>query len=85
MILNKILWAVATTLIIYSGIYFTIKFKGIQFRFKDIFKSLKNDNKNTDGITPFQTLSMALAGRIGVGSLAGVALSIYVGGIGTIL
>lgn len=85
MILNKILWAVATTLIIYSGIYFTIKFKGIQFRFKDIFKSLKNVNKNTDGITPFQTLSMALAGRIGVGSLAGVALSIYVGGIGTIL
>lgn len=81
--LNKILWAITTTLIVYSGIYFTIKFKGIQFKFKDIFKSLKSD-KNTDGITPFQTLSMALAGRIGVGSLAGVALSIYVGGIGTI-
>ena len=83
MILNKILWAITTALIIYSGIYFTVKFKGIQFKFKDIFKSLKKDN-DINGITPFETLSMALAGRIGVGSLAGVALSIYVGGIGTI-
>jgi len=83
-ILNKILWAIATALIIMSGIYFTIRLKGIQFRFKDIFDSLKNDNPSKDGITPFETLTMALAGRIGVGSLAGVALSIYIGGIGTI-
>ncbi len=83
MILNKILWAITTALIIVSGIYFTIKLNGVQFKFKDIFKSIKKD-KNTGGITPFQTLSMALAGRIGVGSLAGVALSIYIGGIGSI-
>ena len=84
MIINKILWAITTALIIMSGIYFTIKLKGIQFRFKDIFYSLKNDKNNNDGVTPFETLTMALAGRIGVGSLAGVALSIYIGGIGTI-
>jgi len=83
-ILNKILWAIATALIIMSGIYFTIRLKCIQFRFKDIFDSLKNDNPSKDGITPFETLTMALAGRIGVGSLAGVALSIYISGIGTI-
>lgn len=82
--INKILWAIATVLIISSGIYFSIKLNGVQFKFKDIFKSLKKDNKNSENITPFQTLSMALAGRIGVGSLAGVALSIYIGGIGTI-
>ena len=84
MIINKILWSITTALIIISGIYFTIKLNGVQFKFKDIFKSIKNDNKNKEGVTPFQTLSMALAGRIGVGSLAGVALSIYIGGIGTI-
>lgn len=83
-ILNKILWAITTALIIMSGIYFTIRLRGIQFKFKDIFNSLKNDNPSKDGITPFETLTMALAGRIGVGSLAGVALSIYIGGIGTI-
>lgn len=82
--LNKILWGITTTLIIYSGVYFTIKFNGIQFKFKDIIKSLKNTSKKNNEITPFETLSMALAGRIGVGSLAGVAFSIYVGGIGTI-
>lgn len=84
MILNKILWAVTTALIIVSGVYFTIKLNGVQLKFKDIFKSIKNDNKKSGGVTPFQTLSMALAGRIGVGSLAGVALSIYIGGIGSI-
>ena len=85
MILNKILWAITTALIIISGLYFTIKLKGVQFKFKDIFNSLKKEPNNTDDeITPFETLTMALAGRIGVGSLAGVALSIYVGGIGTI-
>lgn len=83
MILNKILWAIATALIIVSGIFFTIKLNGVQFKLKDIFKSIKKD-KDSSGITPFQTLSMALAGRIGVGSLAGVALSIYIGGIGSI-
>lgn len=81
--INKILWSITTILMIYSGIYFTFKLNGIQFRFKDIFKSLKKSN-NDNTISPFETLTMALAGRIGVGSLAGVALSIYIGGIGTI-
>lgn len=84
MIINKILWAITTALIIISGIYFTIKLKGVQFKFKDIFNSLKKESNNNDEITPFETLTIALAGRIGVGSLAGVALSIYIGGIGTI-
>lgn len=83
LLINKLLWAITTVLMVYSGVYFTIKLGGIQFRFKDIFKSLKKSNSN-DAISPFETLTMALAGRIGVGSLAGVALSIYVGGVGTI-
>lgn len=83
MIINKILWAVATSLIILSGIYFTIKLKGIQFKFKEIILSLKNSD-NDSSVTPFETLAMSLAGRIGVGSLAGTALSIYLGGIGSI-
>ncbi len=83
MIINKILWAITTALIIVSGIYFTFKLKGIQFKFKNMFSSLRNNSK-TSSITPFETLSISLAGRIGVGSLAGTALSIYLGGIGSI-
>ena len=84
MIINKILWSITTALIIISGLYFTIKLKGVQFKFKALFNSLKKETNNNDEITPFETLTMALAGRIGVGSLAGVALSIYIGGIGTV-
>ena len=46
--------------------------------------SLKNNQKIKDGISPFKTLTLALAARIGVGSLAGIALGLYKGGIGVI-
>lgn len=35
-------------------------------------------------VSPFETLMLTLGARIGVGSLAGVALAIYIGGPGTI-
>lgn len=82
-IINKLLWAVATVFIVLSGIYFTISLKGVQFNIKNMLKSLFKKEK-TDGIKPYQTLMMVLAGRIGVGSIAGVALAIYLGGIGSI-
>ena len=81
-IISKVLWSITIPLMIYVGIYYTVKLKGIQFKFLSIFKSLKKEDKSN--ITPFQTLSMTLAGRIGVGSLSGIALSIYIGGEGTI-
>lgn len=81
---NRLVWLVASSIIITSGIYFTVKLKFIQFRFKKIFKSLKIVNKNINTINPFQSLMMVLAGRIGVGSIAGIAISIYYGGIGSI-
>lgn len=66
-----------------TGFYFTIKLKGIHFNPKLIFKSLIT--KETDeGVSPFQTLCISLASRIGVGSLSGVILALYVGGIGSV-
>ena len=79
--LNKLIWLVASSLIIISGIYFTFKLKFIQFRFIKMFKSLSIKNKKEDTIKPFSSLMMVLAGRIGVGSIAGIAVSIYYGGI----
>ena len=81
--INAVCWAIATVLLVVSGIYFTITLKFPQFHFKKMIGSLKNDNKSS-GISPFETLTLSLAARIGVGSLAGIALSIYRGGIGTI-
>lgn len=82
-LINKISWAIATIFLVFSGIYFTFKLKGVQFKFKRMLKSLlKKDEKSA--IKPYQTLMMVLAGRIGVGSIAGVALAIYLGGVGAI-
>lgn len=49
-----------------------------------MIKSLFMKNKEKETIKPFESLMMVLAGRIGVGSIAGVAISIYYGGVGSI-
>ncbi|MBQ9071960.1 MAG: alanine:cation symporter family protein [Bacilli bacterium] len=82
--LNKLIWLVASSSIIISGIYFTFKLNFVQFRFIKMFKSLFIKNKSKDTIKPFESLMMVLAGRIGVGSIAGIAISIYYGGVGSI-
>ena len=82
--ITKIIWLVATILIIISGSYFTFRFKFVQFDIVKIFKSLFIKNKNRETIKPLESLMMVLAGRIGVGSIAGVALSIYYGGVGSV-
>lgn len=81
-VINKLLWAVATVFLVGGGIYFSFLYRFIQFDFKNMLKSFKK--KKGVKITPFQTLTMALGARIGVGSLAGIALAIYMGGVGTI-
>lgn len=82
-VLDSVLWAIATVFIVYCGIYFTFKLKFIQFRFGAMFRNLF-PKKKTEGISPFQSLMIVLGGRIGVGSIAGVALAIHLGGIGSI-
>lgn len=81
--INNFLWIIATIFIVISGLYFSFRLKGVQFKFKKMFKSLFLDKKSK-GVKPYQTLMMVLAARIGVGSIAGVALAIHLGGIGSI-
>lgn len=80
--LKDIMWAIVTVLIIVTGIQFSIKLRFPQLKINKIINSLKNTDKQ--GISPIKTLFLTLAGRIGVGSIAGVALAIYIGGPGTI-
>lgn len=83
-IISNLLWSISTVLLLGTGIYFAIKLNFLHLNFKEIIKSLKNKDKESGGISPFESLSVALGGCIGVGSLAGIALAIYKGGIGTI-
>ncbi len=82
--INNVLWMISTILLISCGLYYTFKFNFTQFNFRKMIKSLKKEENNEKSISPFKTLTLALAARIGVGSLAGVALGIYKGGIGVV-
>ena len=80
--LKSIIWSVVTILLVFVSVFFSYKLKFIQFKFKSILKSLFK--KNTGDISILESLSINLGAKIGVGSLSGMALSIYVGGIGSV-
>ena len=81
-IITDILWSIAIIFLLGGGIYFSIKLGFPQLKIRSLFKGFKGDNKSS--VSPFKSLTMSLAARVGVGSLAGIALAIYAGGPGTI-
>ena len=82
--INAIIWVIATIFLVVCGLYYTFKLKFVQFNFKKIISSLRKSHSDNNGISPFKTLTLSLAARIGVGSLAGIALGIYNGGVGVV-
>lgn len=82
--INKIVWVVAISLIFLNGIYFSFKLKFPQLKIKKILNKIKNTSKNKESISSLDTLFISLASKLGAGSLSGIALAIYYGGIGTI-
>lgn len=82
-IINNFLWSMVTIVLVLSGIYFSYKLGFIHLKFKRIFESLKGKEKGK-GISPFESLMVSMGACIGVGSLAGIALAIFKGGVGTI-
>lgn len=81
-IITSFLWSIAIVFLLGGGLYFSIKLKFPQLKISSLFKGFHKDSKSS--VSPFRSLTMSLAARIGVGSLAGVALAIYTGGPGTI-
>ena len=81
-IVTDILWSIATVCLLGGGLYFSYRLKFPQLHLLKLFKTCKGKSKNT--ISPLASLSMSLAARIGVGSLAGIAIAIYIGGPGSI-
>lgn len=83
--LEHFIWsylAIPTLLLI--SVIFTFYYKGVQFKLGTMIKCLTKGVTNKEGFSSFQSFAMALAARVGVGSLAGVALGIYIGGPGSI-
>lgn len=74
--------------ILFAGIFFTIFFRGVSIwglkhAIDVVSKPVDKESKDSNGeVSSFQALATALSGTIGIGSIAGVAISISIGGPG---
>ena len=74
-------------LLLGGGLYFIFLSRFLPFRYLSHSLALlsgKYDKEGPGEITHFQALSSALAGTIGMGNIAGVAVAITVGGPGAV-
>lgn len=70
--------------LIFAGIYFSFKTRFVQFRFfVPALKSLAG-KADKGKLSPFQSLMISTASRIGVGHIAGIASAIMIGGPGAV-
>lgn len=85
--LDDFLWNIPLIfLILFTGIYLTVRLKGLQFR--RLPKALKYMIKNEEGgegeVTSFAALCTALSATIGTGNIVGVATALVAGGPGAL-
>ena len=86
LLISEASWVyVMTPILILFSLYFTIKMGFIQGRFiKDLWSLLRERVPNSIGISPFQSLVLSTASRVGSGNVLGVAFAISIGGPGAI-
>ena len=84
--LNGVIWSSALVyLCLGAGAYFTLVTLFLQIRcLPDMIRQLKSGESSEQGISSFQSLMISLAGRVGVGNIAGVATAIAFGGPGAV-
>ncbi|NGX46532.1 MAG: Amino-acid carrier protein AlsT [Chlamydiae bacterium] len=81
------LWQPLFVILIGTGLYLTIKLRGIQFRKLGYALKLaltRHDDQAEGDISHFQALMTALAATIGIGNIAGVATAVALGGLGSL-
>ncbi|MBB1285352.1 alanine:cation symporter family protein [Flavisolibacter sp. BT320] len=83
---NEVLWSNAMiALCLGAGIYFSIATGFLQIRYiREMTVLLFKGKSSSKGVSSFQAFSIAVAGRVGTGNIAGVATAIAVGGPGSI-
>ncbi|UNU74326.1 alanine:cation symporter family protein [Moraxella nasovis] len=80
--LNGIIWSPALIyLCLGAGLFYSIMTRFVQVRlFGEMVRLMFSNVKSADGISSFQAFVVALANRVGVGNIAGVAAAIGFGG-----
>ena len=68
-----------------AAVYFTICTRFMQLRlFPDMVRALTEQKSGENGLSPFQTLIVSTATRVGMGNLVGVVAAISAGGAGAV-
>ena len=68
-----------------AAVYFTIRTRFRQVRlFPDMVRALTKQKSGENGLSPFQTLIVSTATRVGMGNLVGVVAAISAGGAGAV-
>lgn len=78
-------------LLLVVGLYLTWRLNAVQFRYLGYALKIafspwhqEKESKKIKGISPFQSLMTGLAATIGIGNIAGVAVALVAGGIGSL-
>lgn len=84
--ISNLIWSNALILLcLGTGIYFSIVTRFLQVRyFGEMIRLLFRGQASDKGVSSFQAFSLAIAGRVGTGNIAGVATAIAMGGPGAI-
>jgi AGCS family alanine or glycine:cation symporter len=85
--LNDLLWSkVLIFVLIILGVLFTVRSRFVQFRyFVNMFGILASAFRHEEGhLSSFQALALSVAGRVGAGNIAGVAVAVTLGGPGAV-
>ena len=85
-LVNGIIWSPALIyLCLGAGLFYSIMTRFVQVRlFGEMIRLLFTGKSSADGISSFQALAVSLAGRVGMGNIAGVAAAIGFGGPGAV-
>ena len=81
---NNLYAYILIPLLVFAGLYFTIKTRLVQFRLlKDACKSL-TEKAEKGKVSSFKSLMISTASKIGVGHIAGISSAIMIGGPGSV-
>ena len=85
-VVNGIIWSPALIyLCLGAGLFYSIMTRFVQVRlFSEMISLLFKGKSRAQGISSFQALAVSLAGRVGMGNIAGVAAAIGFGGPGAV-
>ncbi len=81
---ERIVSVAAALMLLAVGAFFSCKLKFFYLRHPIKIVKAMTEREKGNGISPFRAVSLALAGTLGVGNIAGVASSIAIGGYGSV-